>query len=75
MEIMLGFLFVLVFSALVYFPIKHAVASVFCNECNHKICICADDEYINEVEKAFLYDDGQVEAWMLYDINIKRNSS
>ena len=75
MEIILGFLLVLVFSAFVYFPIKHAVPSVLCNECNHKICICADDVYINDVEKAFRYDDGQVEALMLYDMYIKRNSS
>ena len=74
MEIMLGFLLVLVFSALVYFPIKHAMSSVLCNECNHKICICADDVYINDVEKAFRYDDGQAEALMLYDTYIKQNS-
>ena len=71
MEIMLVILLVLVFSALVYFPIKHAVASVLCNECNHKICICADEVYINDVEKAFRYDDGQAEALMLHNMYIK----
>ena len=75
MENILVFLLVLVFSALVYFPIKHAVASVLCNECNKKICICTDEVYINDVEKAFRYDDGQVEAWMLYDMDIKQKSS
>ena len=74
MENILVFLLVLVFSALVYFPIKHAMASVLCNECNHKICICADEVYINDVEKAFRYDDGQAEAWMSYDMYIKQNS-
>jgi hypothetical protein len=75
MEIMLGFLLVLVFSALVYFPIKHAVSSVLCNKCNKKICICTDEVYINDVEKAFRYDDGQADALMLYDTYTKRNSS
>ena len=75
MEIILGFLLVLVFSALVYFPIKHAVPSVLCNECNQNICICADEMYIKDVEKAFRYDDGQAEALMLHDTYIKRNST
>ena len=68
MEIILGFLLVFVFSAFVYLQIKHAVASVLCNECNHNICICSDEVYINDVEKAFRYDDGQSEAMMLYDM-------
>ena len=75
MEIMLGFVLVLVLSALVYFPIKNAVSSILCNECNQKICICADEVYINDVEKAFRYDDGQADALMLYDTYTKRNSS
>jgi len=64
MEVIFGFLLVLVFSALVYFPVKHAVASVLCNECNQKICICADEVHI-------IHDEGEVEAWMMYDMYIK----
>ena len=74
MDIILVFGLVLVLLALVYFPIKHAMSSVLCNECNHKICICADDVYINDVEKAFRYDDRQAEALMSYDMYIKQNS-